>query len=292
MTEDLPPLRDVIARHDLGAKKALGQHFLLDLNITRKIARAAAVAAGDLVIEIGPGPGGLTRALLEAGAEVIAIERDARCIAALEELGAAYQGKLTLIEDDALRVDEQTIAAGRTAKIIANLPYNISTELLIKWLRASHGDDPPLWSLMALMFQKEVADRILAAPRAKDYGRLSVIAQAASVPSRAFDLPARAFTPPPKVASSVLLFRPAARRIADIDALERLTQAAFGQRRKMLRSSLRGLFGSGLTNSLRTAGAAETMRAEELTVDQFQRLASALVILPQSQMASGATSPR
>jgi 16S rRNA (adenine1518-N6/adenine1519-N6)-dimethyltransferase len=291
MTEDLPPLRDVIARHDLGAKKALGQHFLLDLNITRKIARAAAVAAGDLVIEIGPGPGGLTRALLEAGAEVIAIERDARCIAALEELGAAYQGKLTLIEDDALRVDERTIAAGRTAKIIANLPYNISTELLIKWLRASHGDDPPLWSLMALMFQKEVADRILAAPRTKDYGRLSVIAQAASVPSRAFDLPARAFTPPPKVASSVLLFRPAARRIADIDALERLTQAAFGQRRKMLRSSLRGLFGSGLTDALRSAGALETMRAEELTIAQFQRLASALVILPQSQMASGATSP-
>jgi 16S rRNA (adenine1518-N6/adenine1519-N6)-dimethyltransferase len=288
MNEDLPPLRDVIARHDLGAKKALGQHFLLDLNITRKVARAAAVAAGDLVIEIGPGPGGLTRALLEMGADVVAIERDARCIAALEELGAAFPGKLTLIENDALRVDERSIAGGRTAKIIANLPYNISTELLIKWLRASHGDGPPLWSLMALMFQKEVADRILAAPRTKDYGRLSVIAQAASHPSRAFDLPARAFTPPPRVASSVVLFRLAARRLADIDALERVTQAAFGQRRKMLRSSLKGLYGGALADALRTAGAAETMRAEELTVDQFQRLALALDVQP----LSGATSPR
>jgi len=288
MTEDLPPLREVIARHDLGAKKALGQHFLLDLNITRKIARAAEIALGDLVIEVGPGPGGLTRALLDAGAEVIAIERDRRCIGALEELGAAFQGKLTLIEDDALRIDERRIASGRQAKIVANLPYNISTELLIKWLKANHREDPPLWPLMALMFQKEVADRILAAPRTKDYGRLSVIAQAGSIPSRAFDLPARAFTPPPKVSSSVVLFRMSATRIANMRALEAVTQAAFGQRRKMLRSSLKSLFGEGLGDALRGAGAAETMRAEELDVDAFRRLATEF----DRQSLSGAKSPR
>lgn len=287
MTEDLPPLREVIARHDLGAKKALGQHFLLDLNITRKIARAAEIAPGDLVIEVGPGPGGLTRALLEAGADVVAIERDRRCIGALEELDRPFHGKLTLIEDDALRVEERRAAAGREVKIVANLPYNISTELLIKWLRANHGEAPPLWSLMALMFQKEVADRILSAPKTKDYGRLSVIAQAASIPSRAFDLPARAFTPPPKVSSSVVLFRMRGTRIANMRALEAVTQAAFGQRRKMLRSSLKGLFGEGLGDALKSAGAAETMRAEELTVDQFRRLALGL----DRQSLSGASSP-
>lgn len=274
MNDSLPPLRDVIARHDLGARKALGQHFLLDLNITRKIARSADAANGDLILEIGPGPGGLTRALLEAGADVIAVERDERCVAALEDVAAAYPGKLTLIEGDAMRTDERALVAGRAAKIIANLPYNISTELLVKWLRANQSEEAPLWTVMALMFQKEVADRILAAPRSKVYGRLSVIAQAASAPTKAFDLPARAFTPPPKVDSTVVLFRPSAERLADIKALEAVTQAAFGQRRKMLRSSLKSLFGENLASALSAVGAEETARAEELTVEQFKRLAA------------------
>lgn len=273
MTDTLPPLREVIARHDLGAKKALGQHFLLDLNITRKIARMADISGNDLVLEIGPGPGGLTRALLEAGADVIAIERDARCIGALEEVASAYQDKLHLIEGDALRADEREIAGEGAIKIVANLPYNISTELLIKWLRGNHEAERPLWSMMALMFQREVADRILAAPGSKAYGRLSVIAQAASNPSRAFNLPASAFTPPPKVESTVVLFRPSSEPLADFRSLELVTQAAFGQRRKMLRSSLKSLFGDALGEALRRADVAETARAEELTLDQFKTLA-------------------
>ncbi|HRX41038.1 MAG TPA: 16S rRNA (adenine(1518)-N(6)/adenine(1519)-N(6))-dimethyltransferase RsmA [Parvularculaceae bacterium] len=274
MTDDrLPPLRDVIAEFDLGAKKALGQHFLLDLNLTRKIARAASVCADDVVIEVGPGPGGLTRALLEAGAEVIAVERDARCIAALQEVGNAYPNRLTVLEDDALRIDERHLAGGRPVKIIANLPYNISTELLIKWLRANHGAFSPLWTRMALMFQKEVADRILSAPGSKSYGRLSVIAQTASQPVRAFDLPARAFTPPPKVDSTVVVFNRIATALEDIKALESVTQAAFGQRRKMLRSSLKSLFGERVADALQSAGIDETARAEELTLDRFKALA-------------------
>lgn len=283
MNDLLPPLREIISRYDLGAKKALGQHFLLDLNITRKIARLADARAGDRILEIGPGPGGLTRALLEAGADVVAIERDARCIEALGELRGALPGELTVIEGDALVVDEKTLAGGGAVKIVANLPYNISTELLIKWLRANHSSAPPLWSVMALMFQKEVADRILAAPGSKNYGRLSVIAQATSLPSRGFDLPARAFTPPPKVDSTVVLFRPSSAAFNEIGPLERVTQAAFGQRRKMLRSSLKSVFGDALAPALATAGAVETARAEELTVDQFKRLAQAL---------SGLNSPR
>lgn len=273
MNNDLPPLRDVIARHDLGAKKALGQHFLLDLNITRKIARIAGTSSGDLVLEIGPGPGGLTRALLEAGADVVAVERDARCIGALEEIAEAYPGKLRLIEADALRIDERDTLGCDAVKIVANLPYNISTELLVKWLRSNHGAQKPLWTVMALMFQKEVADRILASPGSKAYGRLSVIAQAASKPFRAFNLPASAFTPPPKVDSTVVLFEPPAEPLPDFRALEAVTQAAFGQRRKMLRSSLKSLFGETLADALQKAGAAETARAEELSLDQFKSLA-------------------
>lgn len=272
MNAELPPLKDVIARYGLGAKKALGQHFLLDLNITRKIARAGGVAPGDVVIEVGPGPGGLTRALLEVGAEVIAIERDSRCIAALEELGDAYPGKLVLAEGDALAADERMLSGGKLVKIIANLPYNISTELLIKWLRANHAAASPLWSSMVLMFQKEVGDRILAATRTKDYGRLSVIAQAASIPARAFDLPARAFTPPPKVDSSVILFRPIENKLDDIGALEATTQAAFGQRRKMLRSSLKSIWGDRSEERLAAAKIDPTRRAEELSVSEFLRL--------------------
>lgn len=268
----LPPLREVIARHELAAKKALGQHFLLDLNITRKIARAAEITPGDLVLEIGPGPGGLTRALLEAGASVIAIERDRRCIAALEELGAANPGSLRIENGDALVADERALTGGRAAKIVANLPYNISTELLVKWLRLN--SEAPLWSVMALMFQKEVADRILAAPGSKTYGRLSVIAQAASAPGRAFDLPARAFTPPPKVDSSVVLFAPSRAPLATFAALERVTAAAFGQRRKMLRSSLKPVFGDRLSEVLARTEIVETARAEDVPVAKFIELAA------------------
>lgn len=275
MSEALPPLREVIARHDLGAKKSLGQHFLLDLNLTRKIARAADIAPGERVLEIGPGPGGLTRALLEAGSRVIAVERDARCMAALEELSEAYPGKLEIVEADALAIDERALVGPGPLKICANLPYNISTELLIKWLRANHAPGGRLWDVMALMFQKEVADRILAAPGSKTYGRLSAIAQAASRPRRAFDLPARAFTPPPKVDSSVVVFEPGPARLENIAALERVTQAAFGQRRKMLRSSLKPLFGGDTEAKLKEAGIAPSARAEEVSVDAFLTLAEA-----------------
>ncbi len=271
MTE-LPPLREVIEAHELGAKKSLGQHFLLDLNLTAKIVREAGVDETSRVLEIGPGPGGLTRPLLQAGAMVTAIERDTRCITALSDLADHFPGRLQLIEADALRADELALLGGQApVKIVANLPYNISTELLIKWLKAG----PALWSSMTLMFQKEVADRILAAPGSKAYGRLSVIAQAASKPVRAFDLPARAFTPPPKVDSSIVHFTPVTAR-ANLPALERVTAAAFGQRRKMLRSSLKGLYTARLDAALADAGAAPTERAEELSVAQFIMLADAL----------------
>jgi len=273
MSDTLPPLREVIERYDLGAKKSLGQHFLLDLNMTRKIARTASVALDDTVLEIGPGPGGLTRALLELGAEVVAIERDHRCMEALAEARAAFDNRLTLIEADALAADEIALLGNAApVKIVANLPYNISTELLIKWLKAG----PALWSVMALMFQKEVADRILSSPGSKAYGRLSVIAQTLSRPSRAFNLPARAFTLPPKVDSTVVLFEQRETPFPAVAALERVTQAAFSQRRKMLRSSLKPVFADALPSALDAAGVKETQRAEELTVAQFQRLATYL----------------
>ncbi|MEQ1931876.1 MAG: 16S rRNA (adenine(1518)-N(6)/adenine(1519)-N(6))-dimethyltransferase RsmA [Parvularculaceae bacterium] len=273
MTADLPPLRELIRQHDLGAKKGLGQHFLLDLNITRKIARAASIGAGDVVLEIGPGPGGLTRALLEAGASVFAVERDRRCLAPLAELGEVYPGKLSIIEADALPLDERRLlGAAAPVKVVANLPYNISTELLIKWLRAN-AQESRLWSSMALMFQKEVADRILAEPGSKEYGRLSVIAQAASKPERAFNLPARAFTPPPKVASTVVVFSPQDRPLDCFSALEAVTQSAFGQRRKMLRSSLKAAFGAATETVLSEVGANPTDRAENLSVSDFLALA-------------------
>lgn len=270
MTAEPPPLREIIETYGLAAKKSLGQHFLLDLNVTRKIARIAEAGPGDAILEIGPGPGGLTRALLEADAHVIALERDRRCVDALEALEAHYPGRLQVIETDALNADERAIlGTAAPVKIVANLPYNISTELLIKWLKAG----PDLWSRMVLMFQKEVADRILAAPGSKIYGRLSVIAQAAAEPSRAFDLPARAFTPPPKVDSSVVLFKPHPHRFEGITALEAVTQAAFSQRRKMLRSSLKAAFKEDLAEALSAAGVDETMRAEDVSVDQYKRLA-------------------
>ena len=268
----LPPLRDVIDQHELGAKKALGQHFILDLNITRKIARLSGLARGEMVVEIGPGPGGLTRALLETGADMIAIERDRRCIGALEELKSHYDGRLTLVEDDALIADEPALLAmhgvAGTVRLASNLPYNISTELLIKWLKAS----PRWWTSMTLMFQKEVGDRILAQPGSKTYGRLSVIAQAMSKPQKGFVLPARAFTPPPKIDSIVLHFTPNPDISVDPLVLEKITGAAFSQRRKMLRSSLKAIFGSEVEAKLEEAGIPATRRAEDVPVRGYVRL--------------------
>ena len=270
----LPPLREVIATHGLAARKGLGQHFLLDLNLTAKIARLTEAGPGDLVLEVGPGPGGLTRALLDTGADVLAVERDERVTPILEEMRAAHEGRLSWVSGDALRVDEPAILPRTPAVIASNLPYNISTELLVKWLVA----EPRWWTRMVLMFQREVGDRILAAPGTKTYGRLSVIAQLASAPSLGFHLPARAFTPPPKVDSSVLVFE-ATERPAWLPALERVTAAAFGQRRKMVRSSLRSVLGEDLEAALAAAGIAETARAETVTPDQFAALARRLSAL-------------
>ena len=267
----LPPLREVIAEHDLAARKGLGQHFLLDLNLTAKIARLTGAGPGDLVLEVGPGPGGLTRALLDTGAEVLAVERDARVVPILEEMRAAYEGRLSWASDDALRVDEPAILQRTPALLASNLPYNISTELLVKWLTAS----PRWWSRMVLMFQREVGDRILAGPGTKTYGRLSVLAQLASTPSLGFHLPARAFTPPPKVDSSVLVFE-RTERPAWLPALERVTAAAFGQRRKMVRSSLKPVFADALGDALAAAGVPETARAEAVSPARYAALARAL----------------
>jgi len=270
--DGLPPLREVIARYDLAARRALGQNFLLDLNLTAKIARAAGELSTGTTIEIGPGPGGLTRALLSHGArELIAIERDTRCLGALADISAAYPGRLTVIEGDALAVDCAKLG-NVPRRIVANLPYNIATPLIIKWLQQGAA-----FASLTVMVQKEVADRLIAKPRSKDYGRLSVLAQFLSKPRRLFDLPPRAFVPPPKVTSTVIEILPLPEpafpaRLAD---LERVTQAAFGQRRKMLRQSLRSL-GGDAEALLATAEIAPTARAEELTVAQFAALASAL----------------
>lgn len=270
MLDDLPPLREVISEHGLAAKKGLGQHFLLDLNLTRKIAGFCEASTEDTILEIGPGPGGLTRALLETGAQVVAIERDQRVAPVLEALNQVT-GRLHAVEADALKADESTLGLPHGTIIASNLPYNISTELLIKWLTAK----PRFWKRMVLMFQKEVGDRLLAAPGSKTYGRLSVIAQAASQPRLGFHLPARAFTPPPKVDSSVLIFENAGRP-DHIRALERITEAAFGQRRKMLRQSLKGLLGASLSKTLADIGIDEKERAETISVEQYTALASAI----------------
>jgi 16S rRNA (adenine1518-N6/adenine1519-N6)-dimethyltransferase len=261
----LPPLREVIARHGLSAKRGLGQHFLLDLNLTRRIARAAGDLAHGTVIEIGPGPGGLTRALLETGARhVVAVERDERCRPALEEIAEAFPGRLTIAMGDALAIGIGALGPS-PRRIVANLPYNISTALLLRWL----AEISAIASL-TLMFQKEVAERLLATPRNKDYGRLSVLVQWLCEPRRLFDIPPRAFTPPPKVTSTVLQLTPRPRPLhpASKTALERVTAAAFGQRRKMLRQSLRALTPAA-TDLLAAAEIPETARAEELTVEQF-----------------------
>jgi 16S rRNA (adenine1518-N6/adenine1519-N6)-dimethyltransferase len=265
---ELPPLREALEAHGLIAKKSFGQHFLLDLNITRKIVRLAQPLDG-VVIEVGPGPGGLTRALLEAGCTVVAIEKDARFVALLAELAAAAEGRLTVIEADALTADEAAIAAGHPAHIVANLPYNVGTPLLVKWLT---GPFRP--ASLTLMFQKEVADRIAARAGSDAYGRLSVLAQVTCEARLVMDLPARAFTPPPKVASAVvkLIPRPDAPPPPLLSALEKVTGAAFGQRRKMLRSSLKVLGGEALCEA---AGIDPSVRAETVPVDGFLALARA-----------------
>jgi 16S rRNA (adenine1518-N6/adenine1519-N6)-dimethyltransferase len=268
---ELPPLREVIRRHDLAARKSLGQNFLLDLNLTARIARAAAPLEQTNVIEIGPGPGGLTRALLLAGARhVTAVERDPRCIAALGELVAAFPGRLSIVEGDALALDAAALAPP-PRKIVANLPYNIATPLLLGWLRAAEE-----FESLTLMFQKEVALRLAAAPRSREYGRLSVMAQWRAEVRRLFDIPPRAFVPPPKVTSSVVQLVPRAAPLAPcrFEALERVLAAGFGQRRKMLRQSLKPL-GLDVEALLAAAGAEPTARAEELSVTQFCALARA-----------------
>ena len=277
MSEDpLPPLREVIARHGLAARKALGQNFLFDLNLTRRIARAAGPLADFTVIEVGPGPGGLTRALLMEGAShVIAIERDERALAALEEISAAYPGRLTIIAGDALDTDYEQLAAGRPVKIVANLPYNIATPLLIGWL--SGGTWPPFYASLTLMFQKEVAERIVAAAGGKDYGRLSVLSQYRCETRKLFDVNRSAFTPPPKVTSSIVQLVPigAPKPVCRIEDLSRVTAAAFGQRRKMLRSSLKSLVDEP-ERLLVELGLNPEHRAEQLKVADFAAIAARL----------------
>ena len=273
--DGLPPLREVIERHGLQAKKALGQNFLLDLNLTGKIARTAGDLRESTVIEVGPGPGGLTRALLLHGARrVVAIERDERCLAALEEVSNHYLGRLHIIAGDALKTDFAELAragGSGSVKIVANLPYNIGTELLVRWLLAEW---PPFYASMTLMFQREVAERVTASPGSGAYGRLGVLAGWRTQARIAFDVPPQAFTPPPKVTSSVVHLVPRETPLpADARQLGRVTEAAFGQRRKMLRQSVKGLGGEAL---LTRAGIDPTRRAETLSVEEFVRLTNAL----------------
>ena len=275
LSEDgLPPLREVIARHGLDARKSLGQNFLFDLNLTRRIARSAAPLAAATIVEVGPGPGGLTRALLLEGAKkVVAVEKDPRAVPALEEIAAHYPGRLDIISGDALRYDFAAHLDGE-AKIVANLPYNIATVLLTGWLT---GPWPPWFSSLTLMFQKEVAERIVAAPGSEAYGRLAVISQWCAGARKLFDIDRRAFTPPPKITSSVVQLLPKARREPDCDVgvLEKVTAAAFGQRRKMLRSSLKSLMPEP-QSLLANLGIDANLRAEQLAVADFARIAQAL----------------
>ncbi len=273
--DDLPPLREVIRRHGLTAKKSLGQNFLLDLNLTARIARAAEPLENITVVEVGPGPGGLTRALLALGARrVVAIERDQRAIAALEEIAARYPGRLDIVAGDALRVDVREHLGPERARVVANLPYNIATALLIDWLTAEPW--PPWYDALVLMFQREVAMRIVAKPGGKDYGRLAVLAGWRTEARILFDVARTAFVPPPKVTSSVVRLDPRPEPLAcDARALQRVTEAAFGQRRKMLRQSLKSL-GVDAGALLETAGIEPTARAEEIPVEGFVALARAL----------------
>lgn len=270
--DDLPPLRDVIRRHDLSARKSLGQNFLLDLNLTARIARASGGLQGVTVVEVGPGPGGLTRALLALGADrVVAIEKDSRAVAALAEVAERYPNRLEVVEGDALAFDPESVVTGQ-ARVVANLPYNIATALLVGWL--TPGSWPPWWDSLTLMFQREVAERITAQPGSESYGRLGVLCGWRTDAKIMFDVPPSAFVPPPKVTSSVVRLVPRADpEPCNARDLETVTQAAFGQRRKMLRQSLKGIFRDPLA-VLEMAGIDQTQRAEQLTIAQFAHLAT------------------
>jgi 16S rRNA (adenine1518-N6/adenine1519-N6)-dimethyltransferase len=273
--DGLPPLREVIRRYGLAARKSLGQNFLFDLNLAERIARAAEPLADATVFEVGPGPGGLTRALLALGAaRVIAVERDDRAIAALQEIGAHYPGRLDIVAADALTFDPRTRLDRTPVRIVANLPYNIATALLVSWLSVEPW--PPWYDCAILMFQREVAERIVAGPGSKTYGRLSVLVQWRCEARILFDVNASAFVPPPKVTSSLVRLLPrAAPASCDRRLLESVTRAAFGQRRKMLRQSLRSL-GTDVPTLIAAAGLDPTARAEDISVDEFVALARAL----------------
>jgi 16S rRNA (adenine1518-N6/adenine1519-N6)-dimethyltransferase len=272
--DDLPPLREVISRHGLRAKRSLGQNFLLDLNLTARIARAAGPFRGETIVEIGPGPGGLTRALLAQGAQrIIAVERDQRAIAALTEIAEHYPGRLEVVAADALEFDPRAHVSGTPARIVANLPYNIATVLLVSWLTLEPW--PPWYERLVLMFQREVAQRIAACPGADGYGRLSVLAGWRSEARILFDVAASAFVPAPKVTSSLVELVPRPTPLpCDAEALQQVTRAAFGQRRKMLRQSLKSL-GVEPSVLLDAAGIAATSRAEEISIEGFVGLARA-----------------
>lgn len=273
--DTLPPLRDVIATHGLSARKSLGQNFILDLNLTARIARCAGDLSGSDVLEVGPGPGGLTRGLLAEGARrVLAIEKDPRCLPALEEIKAAYPDRLEIIEGDALGMDV-TERLCPPIRIVANLPYNVGTELLTRWLDPPEW--PPFWESLTLMFQREVAERIVAKPGSKAYGRLALLAEWRSDAEIVMDLSPQAFTPPPKVHSAVVHFTalPKPRFPADTKTLQRLVARAFGQRRKMLRASLKGL-APDIEDRLLSAGIQPTDRAETVDLERFCALARSL----------------
>ena len=270
---DLPPLREVIARHGLSASKALGQNFLFDEHLLDRIAALPGDLSGRRVLEVGPGPGGLTRALLRAGADVTAIEMDSRCLPALAELEASFPGKLRVIEGDALKLDHAEIMGGEPFAILSNLPYNVGTALFTRWLGGEEW--PPLWTSLTLMFQQEVAQRIAAKPGTSAYGRLAILAQWRAQAKLAMKVHRSAFTPPPKVMSAIVHVEPAAMpEGVSARMLERVTEAAFGQRRKMLRQSLKGL--PGAVEALETLGVDSQRRAETLEVGDFIALAKAL----------------
>lgn len=275
MTPDLPPLREVIARHGLAASKALGQNFLLDGQLLDRIAAVPGNLTGETVYEVGPGPGGLTRALLKAGAKVVAVERDRRCLPALEELSQAFPGMLTVREDDALAIALPDVLPDG-GHIASNLPYNVGTALLVQWLT---GEDwPPRWKSLTLMFQREVADRIVAEPGTSAYGRLSILTQWRTTARMAMPVHRSAFTPPPKVMSAVVHITPKeAPEGVSPRAMEQLTAAAFGQRRKMLRQSLKGL--PGALDCLEMCGIASDRRAETVSVEEFVALGRAFSLL-------------
>ncbi len=276
-TPTLPPIREVIARHGLSASKALGQNFLLDEQLLDRIADLPGDLTGKRVLEIGPGPGGLTRALLRAGACVTAIEMDRRCLPALDELSDAFPGQLTVIEGDAMKLNHNEVMGGEPYHVLSNLPYNVGTALFVKWLSGSKGQDawPPQWQSLTLMFQREVAERIVAEAGGSAYGRLAVLAQWRSEARLAMKVHRSAFTPPPKVMSAVVHVTPGdAPAGVSARTLERLTEAAFGQRRKMLRQSLKAV--AGALEALEAVGIDSTRRAETLIVEEFVALARAL----------------